>query len=191
MTRWDVRAHMSDSILRALNLVHFPEQAAARGGRLTVVFYVQDNVEVMSDIDRIAESLGANADFLIVKNRFKSKATKMFDGSQLEKDLRALGAGEIEMPVLLNAGKNPLAKLGLTLGRNFTIAEAIKNTDLPMDFTARLVLEDWLKTMYRGYDKNAHLLLPSAEAAGIAPPESNIQSVGVRRSINRINTSNL
>jgi hypothetical protein len=173
VTRWDVRAHMTDAVLEGLRIIRFPEHAATQGGRLTVVFFPQDNIDVLNDIDGIFQRLGANVDYLIVKNRFKSRETNMYDGSELEKDLRALGAGEMEMPVLLDAGKFPLVKLGLTLERKVSVAEAAKNSELGLDFTARCVLEDWLKRMYRGYDSNAHILLPSGDAAGIASHEDN------------------
>ena len=191
VTRWDVRAHMSDAILRALKLIRFTEQAAERGGRLTVVFFPQDNVEVMGDIDGIAESLGDSVDYLIVKNRFKSKATRMYDGSQLERDLRALGAGEMELPSLLNSGKNPLAKLSLGLGRNVTVGEAVKNLNLQLDLTARLVIEDWRNSVYRGYDQNARLLLPSADLASVAPARETEPARRPRRPTERINVGNL
>ena len=191
ITRWDVRAHMSDAILSALRLVRFPEQAAERGGRLTVVLFPQDNVEVMADMDGIAESLGESVDYLVVKNRFKSPELRMYDGSQLQNDLRALGAGEMEMPVLLNTGKNALAKASLTLGRNVTVGEAAKNAELPLDFTARLVVEDWLAKMFCGYDRNARLLLPSAEAARVTAPDEKQPVARSRRSTRGINLSNL
>jgi hypothetical protein len=191
VTRWDVRAHLSDAILNALRLTHFPEQAAERGGRLTVVFFPQDNVEVMSDMDGIAESLGESVDYLIVKNRFKSAENRMYDASQLQKDLLALGAGEMEMPVLLNTAKNPLAKLSLTQGRNVTVGEAARNGELALDFTARLVIEDWLNKMYAAYDRNARILLPAAEAARVAPPAESEPGPKARRSTKRINISNL
>jgi hypothetical protein len=192
MTRWDVRAHMSDAILEALRLTRFQEQAAERGGRVTVVFFPQDNIDVMSDMDGIAEALGGSVDYLIVKNRFKSAAMKMYEASQLQKDLLALGAGEMEMPVLLNSAKNPLAKLSLTQGRNVTVGEAVKDGELPLDFTARLVIEDWLQKMYAGYDRNARILLPAAEAARVAPPPAESElGPKARRSTKRINLSNL
>jgi len=190
VTRWDVRAHLSDAILKAVQLTHFPEQAAERGGRLTIVFFPQDNVEVMSDMDGTAETLGESVDYLIVKNRFKSAEMRMYEGSQLQKDLLGLGAGEMEMPVLLNTAKNPLAKLSLTLGRNVSIGEAAQNLELPLDFTARLVIEDWLNKIYGGYDKNVRVLLPSAEAARVAPPPETEAAPRLRRST-RINLSNL
>jgi len=191
ITRWDVQAHMSDGILNALRLVRYPEQAAERGGRLTAVLFPQDNVEVMEDVDGITGTLGESVDYLIVKNRFKSPELRMYEGSQLQKDLRALGAGEIEMPVLLGTGKNALAKVSLALSRNVTVREAVTNLQLPLDFTARLVIEDWLRAMYRGYDKNVRLLLPWAEAEKISPPGESAPAPRPRRSTDRINVSNL
>jgi len=191
VTKWDVRAHMADWILEALRLTRFPEQAADRGGRLTVVLFPQDNMEVMNDMDEAAESLGKTVDYLIVKNRFKSADTKMYDGSELQKDLIGMGAGEMEMPVLLASGKNPLAKLSLTQGRNVTLGEAVKNNDLPLDFMARFVIEDWLKRVYYGYDKNVGLLLPPVDAAKVAPAKEEEPEAKLRRSGRRINISNL
>ena len=59
-----------------------------------------------------------------------------------------------------------------------------------MDTTHRLILEDWLRTLFRGFDAIASHLLPSAEADVIQArhqPSSDLRTACRGAKINRAN----
>jgi hypothetical protein len=167
MTLIDPRAHQSQDILRIMELIRFGEMAAERKGRMTALVFPQDTLEIMQDIDATSERLGESVDYLIVRNGYKAYRTKMFDNSQLEADLLAMGAAEIRMPVLLASARNQMARVEVQIGRGVSFAEAAASKDLGVDYTARLVIEDWLRTVYQEHDRAAGVLLPSIEIARI------------------------
>jgi hypothetical protein len=169
ITLIDPRAHQSQDLLRTMEMIRFTEMAAEKQGRITALLFVQDNLEIMQDIDATTERLGGSVDYLIVNNAFKAHRTKMFDGSQLQADLRAMGAVEITMPVLLSSARNQIAKAEVQAGRGVSLAEASENKELAVDYTARLVIEDWLGAVYRQHDRVARVLLPTAELSRIQP----------------------
>jgi hypothetical protein len=171
VTLIDPRAHQSQDLLQTMEMIQFVPTAAEAKGRLTVLVFVQDTLEIMQDIDTTTERLGKSVDYLIVRNTFKAHRTKMFDGSQLEADLRAMGAAEIHLPVLLSSARNQIAKAEVKAGRGVGLAEAVENKELRVDYTARLIIDDWLRSVYRQHDQVARLLVPTAELQRIQPKE--------------------
>ena len=169
VTLIDPRAHQSQDLLRTMEIVRFTEMASEKKGRITALVFVQDNLDIMQDIDSTTERLGESVDYLIVRNAFKNQRTKMFDGSQLQADLRAMGGAEMQMPVLLSSARNQVAKAEVKAGRGVSLAEAVENKELALDYTARLVIEDWLRIVYQEHDKVARVLLPTAELSKIQP----------------------
>jgi hypothetical protein len=93
----------------------------------------------------------------------------MFDGSELEGELQALGADVLEFPALLSIARNHLAALEADLGRGVCHAEAVMNLELPLDSLVRMVIEDWIKGIFRKFDRIAGKLLPADLAAGLTP----------------------
>jgi hypothetical protein len=66
------------------------------------------------------------------------------------------------------------------------------NLELPLDSLVRMVIEDWLKGLFKKFDRLAEKLLPTELAAGFdssqGPPPA--ASIAVRRGA-KINRSNL
>jgi hypothetical protein len=108
-------------------------------------------------------------DYVIVRNPTRAPKTRMFDGSELERELLNLDAGTVTLPVLSEFVKLRLAKLEADHQRGIPFNEAVGSDELGLDIMARGVLQDWLGTLFSQYDRIATKLLPSAEAAVIKP----------------------
>ena len=163
----DPRAHLGETVLRAWEMVRFPDTFAAAGGRITVLLFPGDDLEILTNIDAVVSRLADSVDYVIVRNPARQPCTRMFDGSELEADLLRLGAVTLELPTLLAFARNHLAALEAELGRGVTHVEAVADLDLPLDGMVRLILEDWLQTIFRRFDAIAGHLLPSVYAEKI------------------------
>ena len=186
----DPRAHMNDTILKAMGMVDFTARAADNGVRATVLIFPIDEISDMDDIATTVGVLGAGVDWVLVKNRVKTPRTRMFDGSDLEHELESYGAARLELPALLSDTRNHLRAVELQEGRGISPAEALRNPDLKVDTTHRIILEDWLRTLFRGFEAIAGHLLPTAQAATIAAscaPAADRRSVRRGAKINRAN----
>ena len=188
----DPRAHLREILIRGFEMIRFPETFAEADGRITVLLFPADDLEVMTDIDQTVSRLGGTVDYVVVKNQARAPRTRMFDGSELEGELQALGAEVLEFPALLSIARNHLAALEADLGRGVCHAEAVMNLELPLDSLVRMVIEDWLKGLFKKFDWLAEKLLPTELAAGfdssqVPPPAA---SIAVRRGA-KINRSNL
>jgi hypothetical protein len=144
----DPRAHLSDTIMRAWDIIHFPELFAESGGRITTLLFPADDLEILTDLDSVVTRLGKTVDYIIVRNPARQARTRMFDGSELESDLLKLGAAELEIPPLLGIARNHLAALEANLDRGVTHVEAVANQELTLDGMARLIIRDWLERMF-------------------------------------------
>ena len=187
----DPRAHMNDTILRALKLVEFPRRAADSGVRVTVLLFPIDEISDMDDIAATVEALGSGVDWVLVRNKVKTPRTRMFDGSELERELKEYGAVWLELPALLSDTRNHLRAVELQEGRGVSPAEALRNPDLPMDTTHRIILEDWLRTLFQEFDAIAGHLLPTTEAGAI---QARLQPSAEKRNLRRgakVNRANI
>lgn len=167
VTLIDPRAHMADLIMGAWEIIRFPEQLATVGGRVTVLLFPGDDLELLTDIDATVSRLGDRVDYVVVRNPARQPRTRMFDGSALEEDLNRLGAAYLEMPTLLALARNHLGALEAELGRGITHTEAVANRELRLDPMIRLIIEDWLRTCFRRFDAIAGKVLPTEFAARI------------------------
>lgn len=192
VTLIDPRAHLNEVLLRTWEMIRFQESFAAADGRITVLLFPADDLEVMTDLDRTVSRLGATVDYIVVRNRARAPRTRMFDGSELEAELSRCGAGVLEVPVLLSMARNHLAALEVELGRGVPHVEAIANRDLPLDLMVRMMLDDWVRRVFRRFDGIAGKLLPTRLAAGIsaAPTNGLAAAVPIRRGA-KINRGNL
>src|SRR6185503_9418440 len=128
-----------------------------------------DDLDVMTNLDAVCQFCGSQVEYVIVRNPARAAKTRMFDGSELERELLNLHAGSDTLPVLSEFVKLRLAKLEADLQRGIPFNEAIGNDELGLDIMARGVLQDWLGTLFAQYDRIAAKLLPGAEAAGVKP----------------------
>jgi hypothetical protein len=123
----------------------------------------------MTNLDAVCQFCGSQVEYVIVRNPARAPKTRMFDNSELERELSSLHAGSIALPVLSEFVKLRLAKLEADLQRGIPFNEAIGNDELGLDIMARGVLQDWLGTLFAQYDQIAAKLLPAADAANIKP----------------------
>ena len=194
VTTIDPRAHLQSLILETLRMLRFPELAAAEGCRLTVLVFPIDELSDMDDIDRTVAELGGSVDWVIVRNPLLQRRTRMFDGSELEAELLRLGAATLTLPALLSDTRTYLRSKEVKLGRAISPAEALKNPEIDLHITHRMVLEDWLRKLFRQYDLLAGHFLPSEEAGRIAAPEpEEVHTVASRpqRRGARVNLANI
>src|SRR6266568_9337604 len=169
VTLVDPRAHLDGQVMTALRATHYFDIAKAQGVGITVIVFPLDDLDVMMNIDSVCHFCGNEVEYLIVRNPARAPKTRMFDGSELEKELLNLHAGNVTLPVLSEFVKLRLAKLEADHQRGIPFNEAIGNDELGLDVMARGVLQDWLGNLFGQYDRIAAKLLPTAEAAGIKP----------------------
>lgn len=190
VTLIDPRAHLSPTILKAWDMIRFPGTFAETGGRITALVFAADDLEVMNDLDATVTRLGDSVNYIVVRNPARSARTRMFDTSELEGELRRLGAAFVEIPVLLSLARNHLAAKEAELNRGITHAEAVGSRDLGLDPMVRVLIEDWLRTVFRRFDAIAPHLLPPAYAAKIAPVDVAPNVSATRRGA-KLNLKNL
>lgn len=169
VTLVDPRAHLDGLLMKSFGATHFFEIANAQGIGITIIVFPFDDLDVMTNLDAVCQFCGNQVDYVIVRNPARAMKSRMFDGSELEKELMNLHAGTITIPVLSEFVKLRLAKLEADHQRGIPFNEAIGNDELGLDIMARGVLQDWLGTLFAQYDLIAARLLPTLEAAGIKP----------------------
>jgi hypothetical protein len=169
VTLVDPRAHLDTPVMKALRATHFFDIAKAQSIAITVMVFPLDDLDVMMNIDAVCRFCGSDVDYVIVRNPARAPKTRMFDGSELEKELLSLHAGSVTLPVLSEFVKLRLAKLETDQQRGVPFNEAVGNDALGLDIMARGVLQDWLCQLFVQYDQIAAKLLPAADAASIKP----------------------
>ena len=169
VTLVDPRAHLDVQIMKALQATHFFDIASTQNVGITLMLFPFDDLDVMTNLDAVCQFCGQQVDYVIVRNPARAPKNRMFDGSELEKELFSLGAANITVPVLSEFVKLRLAKLEADQQRGVPFNEAIGNDALGLDIMARGVLQDWLGTMFNQYDQIAGKLLPTLEATAIKP----------------------
>ncbi len=97
----------------------------------------------------------------------------------------------LELPALLSDTRNHLRAVELQAGRGISPAEALRNPDLKVDTTHRIILEDWLRTLFRGFEAIAAHLLPTAQAAAITTSFAPVAGRGTARRGAKINRANI
>jgi len=169
VTLVDPRAHLDVQLMKALSATHFFDIASVQNIGITLMVFPLDDLDVMTNLDAVCQFCGKQVDYVIVHNPARAPKTRMFAGSELEKELLDQGAVTITVPVLSEFVKLRLAKLEAGQQRGIPFNEAIGNDALGLDIMARGVLQDWLATMFNQYDRIAAKLLPVVEAATIKP----------------------
>jgi len=134
-----------------------------------VMVFPFDDLDVMTNLDAVCQFCGSQVEYVIVRNPARAAKTRMFDGSELERELLNHGAASITLPMLSEFVKLRLAKLEADHQRGIPFNEALGSDELGLDIMARGVLQDWLGTLFAHYDRIAAKLLPTVEAAGIKP----------------------
>jgi hypothetical protein len=160
----DPSAHMNQTILKAFQMVRFAELAAGAQARVTVLVFPIDEVSDMDDITATVEVLADTVDWVVVRNQAKIPRTKFFDGSEIEEIVRNYGATFLEVPSLLSDTRNHLRSIEVRLDRGLSPAEALKNPAIKIDMAHRLILEDWIREMFRRFDAIASHILPTEPA---------------------------
>ncbi len=169
VTLVDPRAHLDGQLMKALGATHFFDIADAQSIGITVMLFPLDDLDVMTNLDAVCQFCGSQVDYVIVRNPARAPKTRMFDGSELERELLSHDARSITVPVLSEFVKLRLAKLEADHQRGMPFNEAIGSDQLGLDVMARGVLQDWLATLFAQYDQIAAKLLPAAEAATLKP----------------------
>ncbi len=195
LTLIDPRAHLSRVLLRSLEAVRFFQYGAEPDTRVTILFYPMDDLAVMDEIAEVVERVGSQADYVIVRNRARIPRIRMYEGSELEKELLSLGAATLELPTLLADTRDALAALEIGLQRAITPVQAAVDAEVKLDLIHRVILEDWLRLLFGRYDRAAAYLLAGEEAEQIersAPPSAERQKeqTGARRG-GKVNLQNL
>jgi hypothetical protein len=159
----DARAHLDGVLRTALQATRFFNLAKQLNIGITVTMFPLDDVDVMTNLDELCQFCGSQVEYIVVKNPARAARTKMFDGSPLDDELKALGAATITLPLLSEIVKMNLAFLETKHERGIPFNEAIGSDELGLDIMARGMLQDWTGQMFNQYDRIAGRLLPTAE----------------------------
>ena len=165
----DARAHLDGVLRTALQATRFFNLAKQLNIGITVTMFPLDDMDVMTNLDELCQFCGNQVDYIIVKNPARAARTRMFDGSQLEAELKMLGAVTLTLPLLSEVVKMELAYLENKHERGIPFNEAIGSDELQLDVMARGMLQHWIGEMFSQYDRIAGRLLPTAEAEKIKP----------------------
>ncbi|VVM05521.1 hypothetical protein MAMC_00643 [Methylacidimicrobium cyclopophantes] len=196
LTLIDPRAHLSRILLRSLEAVHFFQYGSKEPDtRVTILFFPMDDLAVMDEIAEVVERVGNRADYVVVRNRARIPRIRMYEGSELEKELLALGAATLELPTLLSDTRDALAALEIGLQRSISPVQAVVDPDVKLDLIHRVILEDWLRLLFGRYERAAHHLLAEEDAEKVARsasslPDSERERTGGRRG-GKVNLQNL
>lgn len=196
LTLIDPRAHISRLLLRSLEAVHFFQYGGREPDtRVTILFFPMDDLGVMDEIAEVVERVGNQADYVVVRNRVRIPRIRMYEGSELEKELLSLGAATLELPTLLADTRDALAALEIGLQRSIAPVQAVVDPEVKLDLIHRVILEDWLRLLFGRYDRAAAHLLADEEAEKVertAPvsPELEKERLGARRG-GKVNLQNL
>lgn len=163
----DPRAHLDGVLKSAIRATNFFDVAERQGIGITVTVFPLDDMDVMTNLDELCEFCGDRVDYVIVKNPARAARTKMFDGSELEKELEQLGAATVTMPVLSEFAKINLARLEAQHERGIPFNEAIGDDGLKLDIMARGIVQHWIADLFAEYDRIAKKLLPDDDAKRI------------------------
>jgi hypothetical protein len=187
----DSRAHLDDQWLKALHYTNFFKLAAEQNIGITILVFPRDDFFAISNVDSICQSCRDQVDYVIVRNPVCAPETKMFDGSEMEKELLSHGAATLTIPMLSETVKRELGLREDELGRGIPFDEAIGSDELGLDVIVRGQLQHWLAKLFSQYDHIAAKLLPAAEAAALKPkgPPPLGGPVRVQREAARINRS--
>lgn len=193
VTAIDPQAHMNLTILQALRLIQFPQQAATAGVRLTVLVYPMDELSDMDDIQSTVDALGDTVDWVIVRNPARQPRTRMFDGSQIETELKDFGAATLNLPALLSDTRMALRSLELQQNRVINPVEALANKEISFDLAHRMVLEDWTRRTFAAFDEIAPHLLPPEKGLEVqtSHPKVAAPAAAARRRGSSVNLANL
>ncbi|MGD9896194.1 MAG: ATPase [Candidatus Methylacidiphilaceae bacterium] len=196
LTLIDPRAHLSRILLRSLEAVRFFQYGGKEPDtRVTILFFPMDDLAVMDEIAEVAERVGNRADYVVVRNRARIPRIRMYEGSELEKELLSLGAATLDLPTLLSDTRDALAALEIGLQRAITPMQAVVDPEAKLDLIHRVILEDWLRLLFGRYERAAGYLLADEEAEKIErtaapPPDLEEPRVGIRRG-RKVNLQNL
>ncbi|WP_018290852.1 hypothetical protein [Verrucomicrobium sp. 3C] len=168
LTLIDPRAHLSRLLLRSLEAIRFFQYGDREPDtRVTILFFPMDDLAVMDEIAEVVERVGSQVDYLVVRNRARIPRIRMYEGSELEKELLSLGASTLDLPPLLTDTKEALAALEIGLQRAVTPVQAVVDPAVKLDLIHRVILEDWLRLLFSRYEGAADFLLAEEEAEQI------------------------
>jgi hypothetical protein len=157
----DCRAASTRIFLNYFEETRLPDILDDLGARLTIACPVNHELDSIYQIQRLANAIGGEADFVIVRNEVHGEGFELFDKSKLrQKLLSELGAKEIvvrKMRKWLVEGLQK-SKLTPTTARN--------HEDFFLMDRQRLVM--WQRDFYEQLDLVKELLLPANVAAAKA-----------------------
>ena len=169
MTIIDPSAHMNKIILSAFEKIDFPEFAARRQVRATVMIFPMDEISDMDDIRETVETLGNRVDWLIVRNPARIPTTRFFDGSELEAKLREYGAPISKSPYSCRTRAIISEPMRCNLAGGSLPPKRLRILEIKIDMVHRIILEKWIGDLFRRFDDIAGHLLPDAAAKEVQP----------------------
>lgn len=150
----DCRAASTRIFLDYFKETHLPNFLESLGARLTIACPVNHEMDSIYQIQRLANAIGGEVDFLVVRNEVHGEGFELFDKSKLrQKLMNELNAKEIVVHKMHKWLVEGLQKSKLT-------PTAARNHE---DFTImdRQRLVNWQRDFYEQLDLVKELLLPA------------------------------
>ena len=162
----DIPAQKTDFILATFEKFNLLELVAENQVRITVLLFVADTPAAEESLAKTVESFNDGVDYLVVKNpaRYKSRH---YEGSQLQSDLLALGAEEIEVPVLTQMTLDELQRAQGKLGRWLSLAEAAQHETI--NRYSQHEIQFFLNRMFAQFYDARQLLFPGGVESAWKP----------------------
>ena len=156
----DTRAQADALILGALEELQVLDVCAEQGVRLTFFLFPTDDTESMLNAGRLFLYAGDRVDYVIVRNPAKARGD-LFNGSQLEKQLREFGAKSVTLPSVTPTTLLAIEKAEAIAQRGLSFAEL---SHVEAGHLERLLAGEiqWaMQKLFRQYAAIADLLLPT------------------------------
>jgi len=149
----DCRAASTDLFLDYFDVVNLAEVLSTLDARLTVVCPVNHEADSVEQVRILADALGAECRWVVVKNEAHSEAFKLYEGSKIRRHLlETLHAREVSMLRLYDWLVAALNE------HNVTATGALKHP--AFNLLDRQRLKHWQSGFYAQLDTAADLLLP-------------------------------
>jgi len=150
----DCRAASTDLFLDYFAEVDLTAVLKAFGAALTLVMPVNHELDSVDQVQRLAEQLGKNAGYVVVRNAAHSDSFALFDSAEVRVRLKSeLGGKEITMTRLQDWLVEALNR------ENVTISAATKHAGFSL--LDRQRLQNWQRKLFAEIESASDLLLPT------------------------------
>src|ERR1019366_2646578 len=164
----DCRAQADGLIVQALDSLQLLESLAAQGIRFTFFLFPSEDTESMNNLLDLVFFAGDRVDYVVVHNPAKVR-TNLFKKSNIEAELKKLGAKELTLPVVTSITLLAIKRAEAKAGRKLSFAEVAMPESEHLELMLAGEMQWAMQQMFRQYDLIADLLVPSEQMPEVEP----------------------